>query len=128
MIDDCTQTAGCVGKAKAYLTELGYHAEDLAWTDTARVGDFDLVVANLGNFPRVDPTDGGLAAFRDAADRAHVPVVWLDQFGRGAIRYLSAYEGDPAVRGEDRDEGASRRGSSPTIRSSPASTPASSCR
>lgn len=93
------------GRAKAYLAEWGYVAEDLSWTDTSRVDAYDLIIANLASFPRHDPGDAGLAAFRDAADRAHVPIVWLDQFGRGSIRWLSDYEGDPQTRVEDRSDG-----------------------
>jgi hypothetical protein len=93
------------GRAKAYLAEWGYRAEDLDWTDTARVDGYDLIVANLASFPNRDPGEAGWAAFADAVDRAAVPVIWLDQFGRGATRWLSKYAGDPQVRGEGRSHG-----------------------
>lgn len=105
VIDDCSQSTACAGKLTAYLTEWGYIAEDLAWTDTEHIAELDLVLANLGDFPRDDPGAAAFAAFQDAANRAHVPVVWADEFQRGSIRYLGAYEGDPTVRSEDRDEG-----------------------
>ena len=105
VIDDCQQTSGCVDKLQAYLDEWGYVAEEIGWGDTERLAELDLVVANLGDFPRLDPGAAGLAAFQDAANRAHVPVIWLEQFQRGSIRHLSFYEGDPASVGEDRSEG-----------------------
>ena len=105
VIDDCQQTAGCVDKLKGYLSEWGYLPEEIGWADHERLGELDLVVANLGDFPRLDPGAAGLAAFQDAANRAHVPVIWLEQFQRGSIRHLSAYEGDPASVGEARTQG-----------------------
>ncbi|MGH3071968.1 MAG: carboxypeptidase regulatory-like domain-containing protein, partial [Gaiellaceae bacterium] len=105
VIDDCQQTAGCVNKLQAYLEEWGYVAEEIGWGDTERLAELDLVVANLGDFPRADPGAEGLAAFQEAANRAHVPVIWLEQFQRGSIRHLSTYEHDPASVGEDRSEG-----------------------
>lgn len=93
------------GRARAYLAEWGYLAEPLTWTDTDRLGAYELVIANLATFPRVDPGAAGWAAFEDAANRAHVPIIWLDQFGRGSIRYLAQYDGDPEVRGESRNDG-----------------------
>ena len=105
VIDDCQQTAGCVDKMKGYLAEWGYLPEEIGWSDTERLAELDLVVANLGDFPRLDPGAAGLAAFQDAANRAHVPVIWLEQFQRGSIRHLRTYEGDPATVGEDRTSG-----------------------
>ena len=105
VIDDCSQSTDCSGKLKAYLAEWGYLAEDLAWTDTDGLADLDLIFANLGDFPREDPGAAGLAAFQDAANRAHVPVIWADAFQRGAIRYLVDYEGDPMSRSEARTRG-----------------------
>ena len=105
VIDDCQQTEGCVDKMKGYLAEWGYLPEEIGWGDTERLAELDLVVANLGDFPRLDPGAAGLAAFQDAANRAHVPVIWLEQFQRGSIRHLRTYEGDPATVGEDRTSG-----------------------
>jgi len=105
VLDDCSQRAVCSGKAKAYLGEWGYLTEEITWADTDRLGEFDLVLANLGDFPREDPEDDGMAAFQDAANRAHVPIIWADQFQRGSIRYLRDYLGDPSVREEGRGDG-----------------------
>ncbi|HEX7254833.1 MAG TPA: carboxypeptidase regulatory-like domain-containing protein [Gaiellaceae bacterium] len=105
VIDDCQQNAGCTNKMQGYLTEWGYLTEEIGWTDLDRLGEVDLVVANLGDFPRLDPGAAGLAAFQDAANRAHVPVIWLEQFQRGSIRHLSQHEGDPASVGEGRTRG-----------------------
>ncbi|HEX6130965.1 MAG TPA: carboxypeptidase regulatory-like domain-containing protein, partial [Actinomycetota bacterium] len=105
VIDDCQQTANCVDKMQRYLSEWGYLPEEIGWGDTGRLAELDLVVANLGDFPRLDPGAEGLAAFQDAANRAHVPVIWLEQFQRGSIRHLRTYEGDPATVGEGRSRG-----------------------
>ena len=105
MIDDCQQNAGCTNKMKGYLNEWGYVAEEIGWGDHERLAELDLVVANLGDFPRLDPGAAGLAAFQEAANRAHVPVIWLEQFQRGSIRHLSSYEHDPLSVGEGRTQG-----------------------
>jgi outer membrane protein assembly factor BamB len=105
VIDDCQQNDDCVDKMQGYLEEWGYVAEEIGWDSLERLGELDLVVANLGDFPRLDPGAAGLAAFQDAANRAHVPVIWLEQFQRGSIRHLSQYEGDPASVGEARTQG-----------------------
>ncbi|TDC56645.1 hypothetical protein E1212_01340 [Jiangella ureilytica] len=94
------------GRLAGYLQHWGYAPRPLTWTDTAAVGDLDLVVANLGSSSGFDPGAAGWAAFDDALNRAGVPVVWLDQFGRGSFRYLSDYGGDPGVAGETRNDGA----------------------
>lgn len=94
------------GRLAAYLTHWGYEPQSLTWADTAAVGDLDLVVGNFGSASGFDPGAAGWAAFDDALNRAGVPAIWLDQYGRGAFRYLSGYDGDPGVAGEGRDDGA----------------------
>ncbi len=93
------------GRAAAYLTEWGYLVDALTWADTAQVAAYELIIANLASFPNLDPGAAGWSAFEDAVNRAHAPVIWLDQFGRGSIRWLSRYDGDPDVRGEGRSDG-----------------------
>ncbi|SEF15403.1 carboxypeptidase regulatory-like domain-containing protein [Jiangella alba] len=94
------------GRLAAYLTYWGYEPRALTWADTAAVGDLDLVVGNFASFSGFDPGAAGWAAFDDALNRASVPAIWLDQYGRGAFRYLSGYDGDPGAEGEGRDDGA----------------------
>ncbi|RIQ31190.1 PEGA domain-containing protein [Jiangella rhizosphaerae] len=94
------------GRLAGYLAYWGYEPRTLTWSDTAAVGDLDLVVGNFGSSSGFDPGAAGWAAFDDALTRASVPAIWLDQFGRGAFRYLSDYDGDPGVAGEGRDDGA----------------------
>ncbi|MBB5787017.1 carboxypeptidase regulatory-like domain-containing protein [Jiangella mangrovi] len=94
------------GRLAGYLQHWGYTPQPLTWADTAAVGDLDLVVANLGSSSGFDPGAAGHAAFDDALNRASVPAIWLDQFGRGSFRYLSDYGGDPGVAGETRNDGA----------------------
>lgn len=93
------------GRLAGYLEYWGYTPRTLTWADTAAVGDLDLVIANLGAASGFDPGAAGWAAFDDALNRASVPVVWLDQFGRGSFRYLSDYGDDPGVAGETRNDG-----------------------
>lgn len=94
------------GRTAAYLADWGYEATSLAFTDVDRLAEMDLVVADLASYPVRDPGPQAWAAFRDAALRAGTPIVWLDQYGRGSHDLLTTHEGDPAVHGEDRDQGA----------------------
>ena len=93
------------GRLAAYLTYWGYLPRPIGWADTAAVGDLDLVIGNLAANSGQDPGADGWAAFEDALNRASVPALWLDQFGRGSFRYLRAYDGDPRVEGEGRGDG-----------------------
>lgn len=88
-----------------YLTFWGYDPVPLDWNDDPLdLTGLDLIVANLGTSD--DPGEAGFAAFQDAVNRAGLPVLWLDQFGRGSFQYLEQYEGDPAVIGDGRSDGA----------------------
>lgn len=94
------------GRLTAYLSYWGYEPRSIGWTDTAALGDLDLVIGNMAANSGQDPGAPGWAAFDDALNRSGVPALWLDQFGRGSFRYLNAYDGDPDVDGEGRNDGA----------------------
>jgi hypothetical protein len=93
------------GRLSAYLTYWGYTPKAIGWGDTAALGDLDLVIGNMAANSGQDPGAAGWAAFDDALNRASVPALWLDQFGRGSFRYLRAYGGDPRIEGEGRSDG-----------------------
>ncbi|SDU35567.1 carboxypeptidase regulatory-like domain-containing protein [Jiangella alkaliphila] len=78
----------------ALLTAAEIAAEPIAFTDVARVGEFDVVVFN-------DPPDPGEAAFLgflDAMDAAQVSGIFPDDrfSSDGGARLLRKYLGDPA--------------------------------
>jgi outer membrane protein assembly factor BamB/subtilisin family serine protease/protocatechuate 3,4-dioxygenase beta subunit len=91
-------------RGKEFLQDWGYRAEDIGFDSLDRVPALDLVVANVSDF-NLDPGPDGLAAFEEAVNRAGVPVLWMAQHGRGAIQFLNAYQGDPAVVGEGFSDG-----------------------
>ncbi|HEX6685167.1 MAG TPA: carboxypeptidase regulatory-like domain-containing protein [Candidatus Limnocylindrales bacterium] len=93
------------GRLTAYLTYWGYEPRSIGWADAAALGDLDLVIGNVAANSGQDPGAAGWAAFDDALNRSGVPALWLDQFGRGSFRYLKAYDGDPDVDGEGRNDG-----------------------
>ncbi|MGH3386950.1 MAG: carboxypeptidase regulatory-like domain-containing protein, partial [Nocardioidaceae bacterium] len=93
------------GRLSGYLTYWGYQPEAIGWADTDRLAELDLVVANLASSSGFDPGADAYAAFDEAALRAEVSVVWLDQFGRGSFRYLQQYVGNPGVAEEGRNDG-----------------------
>ncbi|NUO55796.1 MAG: PQQ-binding-like beta-propeller repeat protein, partial [Hamadaea sp.] len=93
------------GRLTAYLTYWGYEPRSIGWADTAALGDLDLVIGNMATYTGTDPGAAGWAAFDDALNRSGVPALWLDQSGRGSFRYLKAYDGDPDVEGEGRNDG-----------------------
>ncbi|MGH3683166.1 MAG: carboxypeptidase regulatory-like domain-containing protein, partial [Natronosporangium sp.] len=105
IIDDSDATA-TRDRGAEFLADWGYRVEEIGWDSLDRIADLDLVVANRGNAnSSSDPGAAGLHAFLEAVNRAGVSVLWLDQNGRGAIRFLTNYDGDPAGRGQDANDG-----------------------
>ena len=94
------------GKLAAYVKFWGYQPLTITWADTARLAELDVVVANLGSSSGFDPGAASLEEFDEAALRAGVSIVWLDQYARGSFRYLTKYFGDPTGGDEGHDEGA----------------------
>jgi outer membrane protein assembly factor BamB/subtilisin family serine protease len=91
-------------RGKEFLLDWGYRVEDIGFESLDRIPALDLVVANVSDF-NLDPGAEALQAFDEAVNRAAVPVLWMAQHGRGAIQFLNAYHGDPAVVGEGFNDG-----------------------
>jgi outer membrane protein assembly factor BamB/subtilisin family serine protease len=91
-------------RGKEFLLDWGYQAEDIGFDSLDRIADLDLIVANISDF-NLDPGPEGFRAFEEAVNRAGVPVLWLAQHERGAIQFLHAYDGDPAVTGQGFGDG-----------------------
>jgi outer membrane protein assembly factor BamB/subtilisin family serine protease len=92
-------------RGKEFLADWGYEAEDIGFDSLDRIGDLDLVVANVSDF-NLDPGFESFKAFEEEVNRAGVPVLWMAQHGRGAIQFLHDYDGTPAVTGEGFSQGA----------------------
>ncbi|QSB16300.1 carboxypeptidase regulatory-like domain-containing protein [Natronosporangium hydrolyticum] len=91
-------------RGKEFLADWGYEVEEIGFGSLDRIGELDLVVANVSDFG-LSLTDGELRAFEEAVNRAGVPVLWLGQHGRGAIQFLHEHDDDPAVLGEGFNDG-----------------------
>ncbi|HEY8475127.1 MAG TPA: carboxypeptidase regulatory-like domain-containing protein [Natronosporangium sp.] len=105
IIDDSTITV-TRDRGKEFLLDWGYRVEEIDWRSLDRIPHLDLIVANEANITSAtDPGPAELNAFLEAVNRAGVSVIWMGQSGRGAIRFLTDYDGDPAVRGQDLNDG-----------------------
>lgn len=104
IIDDST-FSNSRDRGKQFLRDWGYEVVDLEFDSLDQLAEVDLVVANVSDYS-LDPGPEALAAFEEAVNRARIPVLWLGQHGRGAIRFLHDYHGDPAVTGEGYNHGA----------------------
>lgn len=93
------------GRTAAFLQDWGYDPVAVGWGDLETIAGLDLVVVNVAG-PGQDPGAAGLTAFQDAVNRAGIPVVWLGNYDRGAIRYLTSHQGDPQVWGQGTLSGA----------------------
>jgi hypothetical protein len=91
-------------RGKEFLRDWGYEVEDIGFASLDRIDALDLVVANVSDFD-LDPGPEAFQAFEEAVNRAGVPVLWLGQHNRGAIRFLHDYHGDPAVIGQGSGDG-----------------------
>lgn len=91
-------------RTKEFLVDWGYQAEDIGFDSLDRIRDLDLVVANVSDFGH-ELTFEQFQAFEETVNRAGVPVLWMGQHQRGAIRYLNEHTGDPAVIGEGFNDG-----------------------
>jgi outer membrane protein assembly factor BamB/subtilisin family serine protease len=91
-------------RAKEFLVDWGYQAEDIGFDSLDRIRDLDLVVANVSDFG-LELTAEQFQAFEEAVNRAGVPVLWMGQHQRGAIRFLNEHTGDPGIVGEGFNDG-----------------------
>lgn len=95
-------TAGRMGE---FLADWGYEPVDIEWTDTPDYVDLDMVVANIGSVGN-NPGEDGMNTFLDAVNRHDLPVIWMGNYSRGSIRYLTEHLGDPAERDQGTLDGA----------------------
>ncbi|HEX6338984.1 MAG TPA: carboxypeptidase regulatory-like domain-containing protein, partial [Jiangellaceae bacterium] len=91
-------------RAKEFLVDWGYEAEDIGFDSLDRIRELDIVVANVSDFGH-ELTFEQFQAFEETVNRSGVPVLWMGQHQRGAIQYLNEYTGDPAVIGEGANDG-----------------------
>jgi outer membrane protein assembly factor BamB len=104
VIDDST-FSNSVDRAKLFLGDWGYLAEDVDWDDLERIAELDLVVANISDFSGQDPGPEGFAAFEDVVNRQGIPVLWLGQHNRGGIEILQTHTGEPTELGQGFNDG-----------------------
>ncbi|WP_158587461.1 carboxypeptidase regulatory-like domain-containing protein [Neobacillus notoginsengisoli] len=83
---------------KQYLEERGYIVEYLTYKDLDKLDAVDVVFANSDYNNNAIPTKADFKAFQEALDQKRKSVIWTGQAGgRGSIRYLQEYDGDPAT-------------------------------
>jgi outer membrane protein assembly factor BamB/subtilisin family serine protease len=83
---------------KQYLEVRGFKVEYLSYKDIDKLDAVDLVFANSDYKPDAVPTKAEFQAFQEALDQKRKSVIWTGQAGgRGSIRYLYQYEGDPSA-------------------------------
>lgn len=83
---------------KQYLEERGYKVEYLTYKDLDKLDEVDVVFANSDYNNNAIPTKAEFKAFQEALDQKRKSVIWTGQAGgRGSIRYLQEYDGDPAT-------------------------------
>ncbi len=80
-----------------YLADQGWNIKEMFYTDLEMLDEVDIVFANSDFGDSYIPAPEVFEAFLKALDEARVPVIWTgDNGGRGSIRYLWEYNGDPA--------------------------------
>ncbi|WP_197277498.1 carboxypeptidase regulatory-like domain-containing protein [Bacillus sp. FJAT-27245] len=83
---------------KQYLEERGYKVEYLDFKDIDKLDTVDLVFANSDYKNDAIPKKADFKAFQAALDKKRKSVIWTGQAGgRGSIRYLWEYDGDPSA-------------------------------
>ncbi|NKE06207.1 carboxypeptidase regulatory-like domain-containing protein [Mesobacillus selenatarsenatis] len=81
---------------KQYLEERGYKVIYLNYKDTDRLAEVDVIFANSDYARNLEPTKEEFLAFQKALDENRKSVIWTGQAGgRGSIRYLQEYNGEP---------------------------------
>ncbi|QDO88252.1 S8 family serine peptidase [Ornithinimicrobium ciconiae] len=78
------------GRLTAFLTDWGYEAVDIDWTDPGATAGLDMVLVNDPSYASRD-----LPAFLDSVNRADLPVVWAGNRDRGAIEEMVSLYGNP---------------------------------
>ncbi|WP_047981800.1 carboxypeptidase regulatory-like domain-containing protein [Ornithinibacillus contaminans] len=86
------------GTVAAYLKEKGYNTVSMFYDDVEMLDEVDLVFANSDYNNDLIPDEETFKAFVKALDETETSVIWTGQHGgKGSIRYLYDYFGDPGV-------------------------------
>src|SRR5690625_1052982 len=81
-----------------YLEERGYETVSMFYDDVDMLDDVDLVFANSDYNNDLIPDEKMFKEFLTALDETETSVIWTGQHGgKGSIRYLVDYEGDPGI-------------------------------
>ncbi|GAB3793338.1 carboxypeptidase regulatory-like domain-containing protein [Virgibacillus kimchii] len=81
-----------------YLENKGFHTTSMFYDDLEMLEDVDLVYANSDYNNSLIPEEDTFIRFTEKLDETETPVIWAgDHGGRGSIRYLIDYFGDPGV-------------------------------
>ncbi|WP_179298790.1 carboxypeptidase regulatory-like domain-containing protein [Evansella halocellulosilytica] len=79
-----------------YLTDRGYLVEHFFYDETDQLNEVDVVIANSDYNNDLIPSEEVFNLFLSELDASRTPVIWTGQHGgRGSIRFLEQYEGDP---------------------------------
>ncbi|MUK90198.1 S8 family serine peptidase [Ornithinibacillus sp. L9] len=81
-----------------YLENRGYHTVSMFYDDLEMLDEVDVVFANSDYNNSLIPDEDTFRDFVEALDESETSVIWTGQHGgRGSIRYLIDYLGDPGV-------------------------------
>src|SRR5699024_10702626 len=81
-----------------YLEERGYETVSMFYDDVDMLDDVDLVFANSDYNNDLIPDEKMFKEFLTALDETETSVIWTGQHGgKGSIRYLVDYKGDPST-------------------------------
>ncbi|MDQ0272726.1 carboxypeptidase regulatory-like domain-containing protein [Cytobacillus purgationiresistens] len=85
-------------KLAEYLEGRGFHTISMMYDDLELLEEVDVVYANSDYNNSLIPNEQTFKRFVEELDRTETSVIWTGQNGgRGSIRYLMDYYGDPAV-------------------------------
>lgn len=81
-----------------YLQQKGFHTTSMFYDDLDMLEEVDLVYANSDYNNSLIPEESTFKQFTEKLDETETPVIWAgDHGGRGSIRYLIDYIGDPGI-------------------------------
>lgn len=79
-----------------YLEDRGFETKSMFYDDLDMLEDVDVVFANSDYNNDLIPSEATFNRFMEALDETETSVIWTgQQGGRGSIRYLVDYTGDP---------------------------------
>ncbi len=89
-------TSSSAVSLEEYLSERGYLVEHFFYDETDQLSEVDVVIANSDYNNDLIPSEEVFKSFLSELDASRTPVIWTGQHGgRGSIRFLEQYEGDP---------------------------------